>query len=283
MTKRQNVIPLLLALSLTAAQAGGVAQPPVAQFHSASQTVAAKLPTLSVNAASIGRSAAVSTVAADQRQDGATIPLPAYVRAVLNAPGEHWKADDTGVPPTAYVGVYPVASLRARFPDPQPNTFGGALNTLLGTLTDIRSGAVKPSALKLPLPYFPDVNATQVVAGAVMKVQTPDVVGVRYLTYHAQAAGQIPGDALEYTFQGLTRDGKHVVSVHLPYTLAGVPTQAQLDKSGDFNVPGERPGMSAAEHQKVYATYNANLTRKLDAVSSKLSAQDAVVRSIRVR
>ncbi|UTA51339.1 hypothetical protein [Deinococcus radiodurans] len=239
-----------------------------------------KLPTLSVNASSIGRTAAVSTVAAEKRQDGPTIPLPAHVRAVLNAPGEHWKADGTDVPPTAYVSVYPVASLRARFPN-QPNTFGELLNTLLSTLTGIRSGAVNPSALKLPLPYFPAVNATQVVAGAVMKVQTPEVVGVRYLTYHAQAVGQIPGDALEYTFQGLTRDGKNVVSVHLPYTLAGVPTQAQLDKSGNFNFPGERPGMSAAERQKVYDTYNSELTRKLNAAS--LSTQDAVVRSIRVR
>ncbi len=270
----QKLLALLIPLS-AAALAGGLDGP---RFNSSS------LPTVSVNAAPVGRITRLGHVPLAVRTDAPVFFFPAHVRAVLNRPGESWRAAYDVDQPPAYVGVYPVAGVNAQYPERQPHTVDLLVKSRLNALQGILSGTVDPKGLPVPLPYFPLPNAYQVTAGAVKKVVTKDLIGLRFLTIHSQEGGvRFPREVVEYTFQGLTRDGKYLVTVHLPYGPASLPTRTELERLNawiEAPFPGSETGPDAVLFRKANAAYLAGLLRKLNAESGRLYDFDAVVLSI---
>ena len=254
-------------------------------LSSAALAGSSEKPALSVNAAPIGRTVAVEQVAKVPRADGPVMYLPAHTRAVLNLPGQHWKPADVIEQPAAYVSVYPIAGLNAQYPGQQKDTVDAVVRQQLETLKTIATTGRIPAG---KLPYFPLPNAFQAVRGAAKYIQTADVRGVRYLTIYSQESSVLfPRTAVEYTFQGITRDGKNLVVMHVPYTLGSLPTAEQIrqDKNGGFVAPFPKTqtGPDAQLFQKKSAGYLKWVAAQMDAESARLGALDSVVKSIRVR
>lgn len=191
---------------------------------------------------------------------------PAQVRATLNRPGERWKPGFAADMPPAYVTVTPVQNWLTLFKGPNARV----VKERLDLLQKINAGQQDMGQFRdwLELPYLPLMNSAQAVSGAVKRMNTGHVQGVRYLAIYSQETSvEYPRSAVFYTFQGLTRDGKHLVSVRLPYAPASFPVEA-----GESVLP-----------EQGWLTYRKQAQRQLDAESSKLARLDALVQSIRVR
>ncbi|MFC6592090.1 hypothetical protein ACFP81_08805 [Deinococcus lacus] len=74
------------------------------------------LPTLTLDAAPIGRTAKVEQVESVPQPEGPVMTFPAHTRAVLNAPEQPWKAGYAGEEPPAYVAVIPLDTLKTHYP-----------------------------------------------------------------------------------------------------------------------------------------------------------------------
>lgn len=263
-------LPLLLA---SAALAGGMEGP--------------ALPRLALDARTLGRSAEVLNIQGVSRADGPTFFFPTHVRAILNKPGEHWKPSyDTDLP-GAYVAVYPVAGLLSQYPERGKPWH---VRTQIDKLRALNSGRLKPNEVGVwGMPYLPLWNAFQVTAGAVRTVETPTLKGVRYLTVYSQEDGvRFPREAIFYTFQGLSHDGRFYVTAQVPYAPASLPTRAELDRTNNYAVapfPAQSTGPEHDAYRRQVDAYRADLTRKLNAEEGKadLRALDALVRSIQLR
>lgn len=192
---------------------------------------------------------------------------PSQVRVVLDRAGQaRWKSQFPADMPPAYVTVTPVQNWLTLYKGPSK----AKVNEQLSGLRDIISGKRSPTAQRgwKELPYLPLTNTAQVAAGAIRRVQTPQLQGVRYLAIRGQEMlTDYPRSGVFYTFQGLSRDGKYVISVRLPYAPASFPVkagEALLPEAGGLQTMGQ---MSA----------------RLDAEDGKLAALDRLAQSIRIR
>ncbi|SEI99205.1 hypothetical protein SAMN04488058_10337 [Deinococcus reticulitermitis] len=191
---------------------------------------------------------------------------PAQVRVTLNRPGERWKPGFVADMPPAYVTVTPVQNWLTLYKGPAARL----VKERLDLLRKINAGKQDMSVFRnwLELPYFPLVNMAQAVTGSVQRMKTPQLQGVRYLAIYSQETSvEYPRSMVFYTFQGLTHDGKHLVSVRLPYAPKSFPVEA---------------GQSVSP-ENGWLAYRQRAMTKLDAENGKLAALDALVRSIRVR
>ncbi|MFC6592089.1 hypothetical protein ACFP81_08800 [Deinococcus lacus] len=245
----------------------------------------APLPTLTLNAAPIGRTAKVERVAGVPYFESASAmqALPEHLRATLNVRGQTWKPAYPGERPPAYVAVFPVAALKSHYP--AATEVAGQVDELV---TIAKGGSFKVERQGVGvrgLPFLPTVNAAQVVAGSVARVSSSDVQGLRYLTIHAQDLFRYSREDVTYTFQGVTRDGKYVVVMHMPYAPASLPTAAQVQQEEKRNGPYFPVQASEAQWNQITERYLTALTTKLDAEgrAGRLAPLDAVVKSIRVR
>ncbi len=86
------------------------------------------------------------------------------------------------------------------------------------------------------IPVFPPPNAAQVLHARVKYFTFEGGSGVRFITTYAQDTVPITSDELFYTFQGLTNDGKYLISAFFPARVEGLAptrskvTQAELDQ-----------------------------------------------------
>lgn len=191
---------------------------------------------------------------------------PAQVRVVLNRPGERWKPSFEADLPPAYVTVTPLQNWLTLYKGPNARV----VRERLDLLRQINAGKRSLNEFRswLELPYLPLLNSAQAVSGAVRRLETPHIRGVRYLAIYSQETSvEYPRSAVFYTFQGLTRDGRHIVSARLPYAPTSFPVQA-----GPSLLPEEG-----------WLAYRRRAQLKLDADGSKLGQLDAIVQSIRVR
>lgn len=192
---------------------------------------------------------------------------PSQVRVVLDRAGQtRWKSQFPADMPPAYVTVTPVQNWLTLYQGPAKTK----VNDQISGLRDIISGKRSPTAQRgwKELPYLPLTNTAQVAAGAIKRVQTPQLQGVRYLAIRGQEMlTDYPRSGVFYTFQGLSRDGKYVVSVRLPYSPASFPVE-----TGRPLLP-EAGGLQAM----------SRVSARLDAESGKLAALDQLVQSIRIR
>ncbi len=79
------------------------------------------------------------------------------------------------------------------------------------------------------IPYLPIVNAAQVVRTQVAYLDFANGSGVRFITYYAQDVSPLTNDAIFYTFQGLTSDGRYYISADFPVNASTLP--ATYDES----------------------------------------------------
>lgn len=66
------------------------------------------------------------------------------------------------------------------------------------------------------LPFLPVFNAAQVLRAQVEYLEFESGMGLRFLSYYAQAMMPITSAEVFYTFQGLTEDGEYYVAAILP-------------------------------------------------------------------
>jgi hypothetical protein len=98
---------------------------------------------------------------------------------------------------------------------------------------------------------------------------------VRFITFYAQGIGPITNDALFYTFEGMTTDGKYVVSVQFPVKASILPDSFD-PTTFDYN-----------QFMATYADYMATTVNDLDLLQSQdytpnLDTLDALIQSIQV-
>lgn len=74
-----------------------------------------------------------------------------------------------------------------------------------------------------PMPFVPLWNAGQMMAAQVKFLEFQNGSGVRYLTQYGQGIYPINNQAMFYTFQGLTGDGKWLISAVLPVANPVLP------------------------------------------------------------
>ncbi len=252
----RRLAPLLALLTLT---------PATAQTPSGQATL---LPYVTLSAPGYTVRAEVRPAVTDLANGPYFQFSPAQVRVVLNRVGQNkWQAQYATDMPPAYVTVTPVQNWRTLFTD--KNT-AGIVHKQLDNLQAINAGKMSLSTLQKTssLPYLPLTSTVQAITGAVRKVNTPQLQGVRYLAIYAETSAEYPRSAVFYTFQGLSRDGKYVVSVRLPYAPASFPQEVR-------NVTTVQPAQ--------WLRYHARASSRLDAETANLAAFDRLVQSIRIR
>ena len=87
------------------------------------------------------------------------------------------------------------------------------------TLTDLRNLLnLKPAALPPgeKIPYLPHLNAAQVIQAGISYFDFQNGSGVRSLLYYTQNLTLADVCSFQYTFQGLTHDGRYFISAWIP-------------------------------------------------------------------
>ncbi len=111
--------------------------------------------------------------------------------------------------------VFPAAEYRS------DNEAAGAVEDELAGLL-----AAKPADPTTPLPLLPIFNAGQLGAAKVKYIDFNNGSGIRYITQLGQAFWPFNNSGMIYTFQGMTSDGCHYVSILMPVSH---PELAQYD------------------------------------------------------
>jgi len=160
--------------------------------------------------------------------------------------------------------VYPVEEYRQLSP-----AAAKILDSLQATLTQ---RPANPDSL----PFLPVWNAGQVFHTQLKYLDFQNGSGVRYLTEYAQYVAPINNFDLFYTFQGLTQDGRHVVSLILPVGHGSLPANfdalstQQMEAIADD--PGYYPGMAASLAAQPDDSFTPSLA-ELDALVSSLMVE----------
>lgn len=85
----------------------------------------------------------------------------------------------------------------------------------------------KPETLDVSIPLMPAIPAAQTFAAQVKYLAFEGGQGIRFITHYAQDAAPITNDRIFYTFQGVTDDGKYLVSVYHPIATVLLPDDYQ--------------------------------------------------------
>lgn len=125
-----------------------------------------------------------------------------------------------------------------------------------------------------PLPFFPSWNAGQVLAVQVKYLDFKNGSGVRYLTQYGQGIYPVSSQTLFYTFQGLSSDGRWLVSAVLPVASPVLPDPESVLQDPSF--------------EDNYAAYLEEVKGLLgeqpdSSFQPDLAALDAIFQSLEVR
>jgi hypothetical protein len=161
------------------------------------------------------------------------------------------------------VAVYPVADYR-KLGDPVGKTLDGLVDILSRKPADERQ-----------MPFLPLMNAGQVFHSNVKYLDFQNGSGVRYLAVLAQYPAPVNNQDLFYTFQGLTSDGRHFVSVILPVSQASLPASANALPVSELEAMAKDP----AHYGNMATTLNALSDGSFDPDLAKL---DALVASLAI-
>lgn len=247
----------------------------------AADAVRPALPRVEVDARLLGTPVQSAVFRDQPRQPGPVFYAPAHRTVVF---GTDLYGHGRTSPPA--INVYPVAALLAKYPERGP----GSVRAQVEALRAINSGRLNPvRAAAGDLPYLWTPGAAQMAVGAVRRLTLPGgLSGVRFLTIHAQEEVRYPREAVLYSFQGLTRDGRFYVTFDAPYAPPNLPAQADLDRtraSAIAPMPAAGTGPAQVEYRAAVAAYFGDLRRRLDAndTAPGVKTFDAVVRSLRLR
>lgn len=126
------------------------------------------------------------------------------------------------------------------------------------------------------IPFLPPVNAGQVFRTGVKYVDFENGSGVRWLTLLAQYPAPVNNHELFYTFQGITADGRHYVSVVMPVNHPSLPASADDLSESEMEAIWEDVDSYYAEMADILTAVPE------DSFTPDLSALDALVSSIRI-
>ncbi len=161
----------------------------------------------------------------------------------------------------AVISVYPVEDYRRLSPQA-----GEALDNLKTMLAE------KPTEFQ-KAPFLPLMNGVQAFHANVKYLAFQNGSGMRYLTMYAQGPTAVNNADLFYTFQGLSADGRRVVSMIMPVNQASLPADVSKLSSADLEAIAKNPGYYKDQAAKLSAqaetSFSPSLT-KLDALAASL-------------
>lgn len=136
--------------------------------------------------------------------------------------------------------------------------------------------AEKPAAVD-QIPLIPMINAVQIMRSNVEYLEFQGGSGVRFLTQYAQYPAPINNEEVFYAFQGLTADGRYLISAILPVNHPSLPMSAD--------------DLTVEELEKIAqnaSSYHGMVTADLSAQSDgsfipDLGKLDAMIESLAVR
>lgn len=141
----------------------------------------------------------------------------------------------------------------------------------LETQVNIAAG----DASKPGIPVLPAINAAQAFIASPQYLEFQNGSGVRFVTFYAQGISQITNGTVFYAFQGITSDGRYVVSAEFPLSAPVLPDS--VDPSTiDFDALAQN-----------YLDYLDETTAALgalpsDAYTPSLELLDRLIQSVRV-
>lgn len=244
--------------ALAAQQAAQTTLPPAAPVEQATQPPA---PDVSFDGVSLsfdpvlGREVSTRIVPADPIED-----------IYWGAP-EHTQLEFMGYPVEndyhePQVKIFPTDAFRAR------NEGAGEIIDRLRSMLDSR-----PADSTAGLPFLPIYNAGQLGHARFEYLDFQNGSGVRFVTQLGQAFWPLNNQALFYTFQGLTADGRYYVSVILPVT------HPLLNEFDDYQPPQNFYEIEEELLRGLVLSLNGQPD---DSFAPSLAVMDAMVRSIRV-
>ena len=114
--------------------------------------------------------------------------------------------------------------------------------------------AARPASITGGIPRLPFWNAGEVFHAKVRYIDFPGGSGIGYLSQYAQAMVPINNDELFYSFQGLTSDGRWLISAVLPVSHPDLPADSSL---------------SQAEYENLINTFESYLASALADLNAK--------------
>jgi hypothetical protein len=85
-----------------------------------------------------------------------------------------------------------------------------------------------------PIPFFPMFNAGQFIQSQIKFVDIQNGSGIRFLTQYGQAAWPINNHDMFYAFQGISNDGKYLISAILPISHPSLPVAETITIDTSF-------------------------------------------------
>ncbi len=127
------------------------------------------------------------------------------------------------------------------------------------------------------IPFLPVQQDVQSFHSNVQRLDFANGSGVRFLALYAQYPAPVTNAEIFYTFQGLTSDGRNVVSVILPVdhsTLPASPDALSIDRLQEIaqNYDAYRSEMAAALEAQPDSSFSPDLSQ-LDALVQTLSVE----------
>jgi hypothetical protein len=162
------------------------------------------------------------------------------------------------------VAVYPVTDYR-RLSD--------QAGKVLDNLGDVLG---RKPADERQMPFLPVINAGQVFHSNVKYLDFQNGSGVRYLAVYGQYPAPVNNEDLFYTFQGLTSDGSHFVSVILPVSQASLPMSANALPVSELEAIAKDPAYYGNMAARLNALADGDFTPdlgKLDALIASLAVE----------
>jgi hypothetical protein len=190
---------------------------------------------------------------------------PANVRFLF----DQEKGTDTVTSAQRQVVVYPAPAFRRIFVDAKETT-GNPVDVLRAQLR-------KGSPGKAEIPILPPPDAAQVLKAHLKVLEFAGGRGFSFVTAYAQDNVPVANDALFYTFQGLTDDGKYWVAVYYPLAASVLPrTERDSPEAKDYKA-----------FDAHFASYLKSTVRALEdprtVYTPELAKLEALVRSISIR
>jgi len=166
--------------------------------------------------------------------------------------------------------VYPAPEFRALFVKAGQRK-GNPIDVLRAQL---KKGS---ASAKEEIPILPVADAVQVLKARVKVLTFHGGKGFAFVTSYAQDQVPVANDALFYTFQGLTDDGRYWVAFYYPLTASVLPKTVQdSPEAKDY-----------AAFEKRFDAYLKKTARSLEdpktVYKPDLEKLDALVRSIEIR
>jgi len=198
------------------------------------------------------------------------LPSPAHTEFTFEGYGE---GDYLRYAPMPRIDIFTIEDF-GPYPD-----FITQLDKLTGLLAErpdlnryVTANFVEPAVSALP--FLPLIPAAQVFRAQPEYIEVAGIEGIRYLTYYSQGMNPIVEGEVFYTFQGITDDGQHYVSVILPVNTGVLPTEMPASVDSDT---------FAAEYQQYLMDIVGSIVPvQPEGFTPALSTLDALAQSITV-